>query len=74
MVSDAHPGLVDVIASTLPGPRGNGTRAHMQEGTLARSLLSQAIDDADPDARHVVEIPDGIPRRSIARSKGSNGC
>jgi hypothetical protein len=36
-------------------------RTHTQEGTLARSLLSSAIDDADADARHVVELLDGIP-------------
>jgi hypothetical protein len=36
-------------------------RTHTQEGTLARSLLSHAIDDADVDARHVVELLDGIP-------------
>ena len=36
-------------------------RAHTQEGTLARSLLSQAIDEADVDARSIVEILDGIP-------------
>jgi len=36
-------------------------RTHTQEGTLARSLLSQAIDEADVDARHVVELLDGIP-------------
>jgi hypothetical protein len=36
-------------------------RTHTQEGTLARSLLSQAIDEADMDARHVVELLDGIP-------------
>ena len=36
-------------------------RAHTQEGTLARSLLSQAIDEADIDARGIVEILDGIP-------------
>ena len=36
-------------------------RAHLHEGTLARSLLSQAIDDADIDARSVVELLDGIP-------------
>ena len=35
--------------------------SHVQEGTLARSLLSRAIDDADVDARTVVEILDGIP-------------
>jgi hypothetical protein len=36
-------------------------RTHTQEGTLARSLLSHAIDEADVDARHVVELLDGIP-------------
>jgi hypothetical protein len=36
-------------------------RAHVQEGTLARSLLSQAIDEADIDAHSIVEILDGIP-------------
>jgi hypothetical protein len=36
-------------------------RTHVQEGTLARSLLSSAIDDADPDARNVTALLDGIP-------------
>lgn len=36
-------------------------RAHLQEGTLARALLSQAIDEADMDAQSVVDILDGIP-------------
>lgn len=36
-------------------------RTHTQEGTLARSLLSRAIDDSDVDARHAVELLDGIP-------------
>jgi hypothetical protein len=35
-------------------------RVHVNEGTLARSLLSSAIDDADPDPAHVVSILDGI--------------
>ena len=35
--------------------------SHVQEGTLARSLLSRAIDEADIDARTVVEILEGIP-------------
>jgi hypothetical protein len=35
-------------------------RAHVNEGTLARSLLSQAIEEADPDPRNVVQILDGI--------------
>ena len=36
-------------------------RTHIQEGTLARSLLSSALDDADPDAAGITEILDGIP-------------
>lgn len=35
-------------------------RVHVNEGTLARSLLSSAIDDADPDADSVVAVLDGI--------------
>lgn len=35
-------------------------RTHVQEGTLARSLLSRAIDEADADPRHVVDLLDGI--------------
>ncbi|MEP7105232.1 MAG: hypothetical protein ABI838_05250 [Chloroflexota bacterium] len=34
---------------------------HINEGTLARSLLSQALDEADPDPRHVAALPDGLP-------------
>ena len=36
-------------------------RLHVQPGTVARSLLSSAIDEADPDPRNVVELLDGIP-------------
>jgi hypothetical protein len=36
-------------------------RMHVQPGTLARSLLSSALDDTDPDARNIVELLDGIP-------------
>jgi len=36
-------------------------RVHVQEGTLARSLLSTAIDEADPDARTVTEVLESIP-------------
>jgi hypothetical protein len=54
-------------------------RAHVQEGTLARSLLSQAIDEADINAQSVVEILDGIPgaferaERGIAELHGGRG-
>jgi predicted transcriptional regulator len=37
-------------------------RMHVQEGTLAKSLLSTALDGADPDAEHIVELLDAIPR------------
>ena len=36
-------------------------RTHVQPGTVARSLLSSALDDVDADARNVVELLDGIP-------------
>jgi hypothetical protein len=35
-------------------------RTQTQEGTLARSLLSHAIDDADVDALNGAELLDGI--------------
>jgi hypothetical protein len=36
-------------------------RTHTNEGTLARSLLSTALDEADPDPRNIVDLLDGIP-------------
>jgi hypothetical protein len=36
-------------------------RTHTQPGTIARSLLSSALDDADPDPRNVTALLDGIP-------------
>lgn len=36
-------------------------RTHIQEGTLARSLLSTALDEADPDAARITEILEAIP-------------
>jgi hypothetical protein len=35
-------------------------RTHVQEGTLARSLLSTAIEEADPEARNIATLLDGI--------------
>ena len=34
---------------------------NVQEGTLARSLLATALDEADADARCIVELLDAIP-------------
>ncbi len=36
-------------------------RMYVQPGTVARSLLSSALDDADPNAQNMVELLDVIP-------------
>lgn len=36
-------------------------RTRVQEGTLARSLLSSALDRADPSPEHVVALLDALP-------------
>jgi hypothetical protein len=36
-------------------------RTHTDEETLAGSLLASALDEADPDARHVAKLLDSIP-------------
>ncbi len=36
-------------------------RMDVREGTLASSLLSHAIEEADPDAERIVELLDRIP-------------
>jgi hypothetical protein len=36
-------------------------RMHIQPGTIARSLLATALDEADPDTRNVATLLDGIP-------------
>lgn len=34
---------------------------HVQEGTVARSLLSQALDDLAPEPRQISDLLDRIP-------------
>jgi len=55
-------------------------RTHTSPGTLARSLLSTALDGADPDPRTITDILDRIPgawedamagSREISAGKGS---
>jgi len=36
-------------------------RTHVQPGTLARSLLSTAIDEAEPDPAVITDVLDAIP-------------
>jgi adenylate kinase family enzyme len=52
-------------------------RTHIQSGTLARSLLSTALDEADPDAQNVAALLDGIPgaleRAKLGRDQAHAG-
>ncbi|MGH3443518.1 MAG: hypothetical protein ACRDUY_16035 [Nitriliruptorales bacterium] len=52
-------------------------RVHVNEGTLARSLLSTAIDEADPDPENVVAVLDGIDgafeRAALGRRQAAAG-
>lgn len=45
-------------------------RTHVNEGTLARSLLSQALDEADPDPRDAAALLDGLPAAFEQAQKG----
>lgn len=49
-LDEEHAGKLSRLAS----------RVHVNEGTLARSLLASAIDDADPNPQTVVTVLDGI--------------
>ena len=53
------------------------SRTHVQEGTLARSWLSTAIDDADPDPQVVTDVLDAIPgawtRAKLGRAQARRG-
>jgi hypothetical protein len=51
---------------TLPPEAGEklariAARTHVREGTIASSLLTQAIEDADPDAKQIAALLDRIP-------------
>lgn len=52
-------------------------QAYMQEGTLARSLLSRAIDEADIDGGAMAALLSGIPgaieRARIGREQARAG-
>jgi len=50
--------LDDIHAEKL---RRLAERTHVNEGTIARSLLMSALDDADPDPRNVTQLLDAIP-------------
>ena len=52
-------------------------RTHTQEGTLARSLLSHALDETDADPRHIADVLDRIPdayeRAELGRRQAVDG-
>lgn len=52
-------------------------QSYMQEGTLARSLLSRAIDEADFDAESMADllnrIPGAVERLELAREQLRRG-
>ena len=54
-------------------------RMHVQEGTLAKSLLSTALDGADPDADHIAGLLDSLPgaydrtQEGIAQARRGEG-
>ena len=54
-------------------------RRHVQEGTLANSLLSTALDGTDPDTEHIVALLDSIPgafertQEGIAQARRGEG-
>lgn len=54
-------------------------RTHVQEGTLARSLLSTALDGANPDPARITEILDAVPgawersQEGIAQARRGEG-
>jgi hypothetical protein len=68
--------LDDVHAAKL---RRLAERTHVNEGTIARSLLSTALDEADPDPRNVTALLDGIPgaferaEAGLAQVRGGEG-
>ena len=50
--------LDDVHAEKL---RRLAERTHVNEGTIARSLLMSALDESDPDPRSITELLDALP-------------
>jgi predicted transcriptional regulator len=54
-------------------------RTHTNPGTIARSLLSTALEEADPDPRDVAALLDGIPgafesaQRGLAEARAGRG-
>lgn len=46
-------------------------RTHTNPGTIARSLLSSALEEVDPDPRNVAELLDRIPGAMERAERGA---
>jgi len=77
VTADGHRVNVTLDPTYAAKLRALAERTHLNEGTLARSLLSSALDDADPDVRNVTELLDGIvgalERARLGRQQASAG-
>ena len=62
MARESNPNRVNVTLDDVHADklRRLAERTHVNEGTIARSLLTTALDDADPDPRNVTALLDGI--------------
>ena len=62
-MSKQRPRRVNVLLSDEHAARlyGLADRTHVNAGTLARSLLSTALDQADPDAGTITALLDAVP-------------
>lgn len=62
-MSENRPRRVNVLLGEEHAAKlyGLADRAHVNAGTLARSLLSSALDQADPDAATISALLDAVP-------------
>ena len=62
-MSEQHPRRVNVLLGEEHAAKlyGLAERTHVNAGTLARSLLSTALDQADPDAASITALLDAVP-------------
>jgi predicted transcriptional regulator len=60
---DRRPNRVNIVLDDEHSTklRRLAERTHTNPGTIARSLLSTALDEADPDPRNVTALLDSIP-------------
>jgi hypothetical protein len=62
-MSENRPRRVNILLGEEQAAKlyGLADRTHVNAGTLARSLLSSALDQADPDATTITALLDAIP-------------